>query len=34
MPYTTVAHINSLKGGVDEITVLEQVGDNDYMVIS
>lgn len=32
MPYTTVAHINSLKGGVDEITVLEQVGDNDYIV--
>ena len=30
MPYTTVAHINSLKG--DEITVLEQVGDNDYIV--
>ena len=32
MPYTTVAHINSLKGKVDEITVLEQVGDNDYIV--
>ena len=32
MPYTTVAHINSLKGEVDEITVLEQVGDNDYIV--
>ena len=31
MPYTTVAHINSLKGEVDEITVLEQVGDNDYI---
>mgnify|MGYP000143785540 FL=1 len=28
MPYTTVAHINSLKGEVDEITVLEQFGDN------
>ena len=26
MPYTTVAHINSLKGE------LEQVGDNDYIV--
>ena len=32
MPYTAVAHINSLKGEVDEITVLEQVGDNDYIV--
>ena len=32
MSYTTVAHINSLKGEVDEITVLEQVGDNDYIV--
>ena len=32
MLYTTVAHINSLKGEVDEITVLEQVGDNDYIV--
>ena len=32
MPYTTVAHINSLKGKVDEITVLEQVGNNDYIV--
>ena len=32
MPYTTVAHINSLKGEVGEITVLEQVGDNDYIV--
>ena len=32
MPYTTVAHINSLNGEVDEITVLEQVGDNDYIV--
>ena len=32
MQYTTVAHINSLKGEVDEITVLEQVGDNDYIV--
>lgn len=32
MPYTTVALINSLKGEVDEITVLEQVGDNDYIV--
>lgn len=32
MPYTTVAYINSLKGEVDEITVLEQVGDNDYIV--
>lgn len=32
MPYTTVADINSLKGEIGEITVLEQVGDNDYIV--
>lgn len=30
--YTTMAHINSLKGGMDEITVLEELGNNDYIV--
>ena len=30
--YKTTAHINSLKGERDEITVLEKVGDNDYIV--
>lgn len=27
-----IAHIHSLNGGKDEITVLEKIGDNDYMV--
>lgn len=27
-----MAHINSLNGEMDEITVLEKVGDNDYIV--
>ena len=31
-PYTTVAHINSLKGDIDEITVLEDKGNNHYIV--
>lgn len=31
-PYKTKAHINSLGGQTDEITVLQQVGDNDYLV--
>ena len=31
-PFKTQAHINSLKGGMDEITVLEKVGENDYIV--
>ena len=30
--YKTMAHINSLNGGMAEITVLEKVGDNDYIV--
>ncbi len=30
--YKTMAHINSLKGEMDEITVLEKVGENDYIV--
>ena len=31
-PYKTQAHINSLSGKMDEITVLDKVGDNDYIV--
>ena len=31
-PYKTQAHMNSLNGAIDEITVLEKVGDNDYIV--
>lgn len=30
--YKTMAHINSLKGEMAEITVLDKVGDNDYIV--
>ena len=30
--YKTMAHINSLNGELAEITVLEKVGDNDYIV--
>ncbi len=32
MPFVTKAHIHSLKGEMDEITVLKKVGDNDYIV--
>lgn len=31
-PYKTQAHINSLDGAMDEITVLDKIGDNDYIV--
>ena len=31
-PYTAMAHIHSLKGEMDEITIIEKVGDNDYIV--
>ena len=31
-PYKATAHINSLNGEQAEITVLEQVGGNDYIV--
>ena len=31
-PYKATAHINSLNGEKAEITVLEQVGGNDYIV--
>ena len=30
--YKTTTHIHSLKGEMDEITVLEKVGENDYIV--
>ena len=30
--YKAMAHINSLNGETAEITVLEKVGDNDYIV--
>ena len=31
-PYKTTAHIHSLEGKMAEITVLEKVEDNDYIV--
>ena len=31
-PFKTQAHIHSLKGEMDEMTVLEKVGENDYIV--
>ena len=31
-PLKTYAHINSLGGQTDEITVLQQVDENDYLV--
>ena len=31
-PFQTQAHIHSLNGEVDEITVLKKVGENDYIV--
>ena len=31
-PYKTQAHINSLNGKMDEIIVLEDLGNNDYIV--
>lgn len=30
--FKTQAHIHSLDGKMDEVTILEQVGDNDYIV--
>ena len=32
MNYKVMAHIHSLNGEKDEITVLKKIGDNDYMV--
>ena len=31
-PFKTQAHIHSLKGEIDEITVLKELGNNDYIV--
>ena len=31
-PFKTQAHIHSLDGKMDEITVLKKVGENDYIV--
>ena len=31
-PYRTYAHIHSLDGQMDTVTVLEKVGDNNYIV--
>lgn len=31
-PFQTQSHIHSLNGKMDEITILEHVGDNDYIV--
>ena len=31
-PYKVKAHINSLNGGMAEISVLDKVNDNDYIV--
>ena len=31
-PYEAMAHIHSLNGQMEEITVIEKVGDNDYIV--
>ena len=32
MSYKTMAHIHSLNGEMAEITVIEEVGNNDYIV--
>lgn len=31
-PYKAQAHIHSLNGEMDEITIIDKVGDNDYIV--
>ena len=31
-PYKTPAHINSLRGAMDEVTILEELGNNTYIV--
>ena len=31
-PFKTQAHIHSLNGEMDETTVLEEIGNNEYMV--
>lgn len=32
IPFQTQAHIHSLDGAMDEITVLEKIGNNEYLV--
>lgn len=32
IPYKIQAHIHSLNGKMDEITIIDKVGDNDYIV--
>ena len=31
-PYKSLAHIHSLNGEMDEITIIDKVGDNNYIV--
>lgn len=31
-PYKSQAHIHSLNGKMEEITILKKIGDNDYIV--
>lgn len=31
-PYKATAHIHSLNGEMDEVTIIDKVGDNDYIV--
>ena len=31
-PYKAQAHIHSLDGQMDEVTIIDKVGDNDYIV--
>ena len=31
-PFQAPAHIHSLGGKLEEVTILEQIGDNDYIV--
>lgn len=31
-PYKSLAHIHSLNGEMDEITIIDKIGDNDYIV--
>ena len=31
-PYKAQAHIHSLNGEMDEITIIDKIGDNDYIV--
>ena len=32
IPYKKQAHIHSLNGKMDEITIIDKIGDNDYIV--